>query len=84
MRNFGPRSTRWLAEIDIRDIEDIRALGAVECYARLRFRFGRHITRNMLFALEAAIRDMDWRALTPQDKAALDAAAKRRLEQFPT
>jgi hypothetical protein len=35
MRNIGPKSRAWLGEIDIRSLEDLRAVGAVEAYARL-------------------------------------------------
>ena len=82
MRNIGPKSRAWLAEIDIHDIEDLRALGAVETYARLRFRFGRSISRNMLHAMAAALADIDWRELSPEHKAELDHAADERLAAF--
>jgi DNA transformation protein len=82
MRNLGPKSNRWLAEIGLHSIEDISALGAVETYARLRFRFGRQITRNMLHALAAALADIDWRQLSPEHKAELDRAAEERLARF--
>lgn len=82
MRNLGPTSRIWLAEIGIHDLEDVRALGAVETYARLRFRFGRKITRNMLHALAAALADIDWRQLTPEHKAELDREAAARLARF--
>ena len=80
MRNLGPTSRIWLAEIGIHDLEDVRALGAVETYARLRFRFGRKITRNMLHALAAAIAGIDWRQLAPEHKAELDRQAEERLK----
>ena len=82
MRNLGPTSLTWLAEIGIHDLEEIRTLGAVETYARLRFRFGRKISRNMLHALAAALADIDWRQLTPQHKAELDREAAERLARF--
>ena len=82
MRNLGPTSRTWLSEIGIRDLEDIRTIGAVETYARLRFRFGRKISRNMLHALAAALADIDWRQLTPEHKAALDREAAERLARF--
>lgn len=82
MRNLGPASRLWLAEIGIHDLEEIRALGAVETYARLRFRFGRKISRNMLHALAAALADIDWRHLTPEHKAELDRDAAARLAGF--
>ena len=82
MRNLGATSRIWLAEIGIHDLDDVRALGAVETYARLRFRFGRKITRNMLHALAAALADIDWRQLTPEHKAELDREAAARLARF--
>lgn len=79
MRNLGPKSQAWLAEIDIHTIDDLRSIGAVEAYARLRFRFGRTMTRNMLHAMAAALADIDWRHLSPRHKAELDAQAAKRL-----
>lgn len=72
MRNLGPQSRRWLAEIGIETEEQIRDLGAVEAYQRLKFRFGRQINRNMLHALAGAILDIDWRDLSVEHKADLD------------
>jgi DNA transformation protein and related proteins len=79
MRNLGPKSRAWLAEVGIEDEVTLRELGAVEAYARLRFRFGSMITRNMLFGLAAALADIDWRQLSPSHKAELDAAASLRM-----
>lgn len=82
LRNLGPKSRAWLAEIGITDAEELRALGAVEVYARLRFRFGRAITRNMLHSLAAALAGIDWRQLSPEHKAELDRKSKERLMAF--
>ena len=82
MRNLGPKSRQWLAEIDIHDINELRTVGAVEAYARLRFRFGRPISRNMLHAMAASLADVDWRRLSPEHKAELDRAAGERLARF--
>lgn len=82
MRNIGPKSRAWLAEVDIHSMEELKALGAAEVYARLRFRFGKAISRNMLHALAAAIAGIDWRALPPEHKAALDRQAEERLARF--
>ena len=82
LRNLGPKSRQWLAEIGITDAAELRALGAVEAYARLRFRFGRAITRNMLHALAAALAGVDWRELSPEHKAELDRQAGERLAAF--
>lgn len=78
--NLGPVTARLLGEVGIATVGDLEALGAVEAYARLRFRHGRAVTRIALHALEAGLRGIDWRALTPADKAALEAAAAARLK----
>lgn len=82
MRNIDPKSRAWLAEIDVRTMDDLRALGAVEAYARLRFHFGSRITRNMLHALAAALVDIDWRRLSPEHKAELDRQTNDRMTSF--
>ena len=79
LKNLGPQSRAWLAEIDVTSSEDLQALGAVEAYARLRFRFGPAITRNMLHAMAAALANVDWRQLSSAEKDALDLAVKMRL-----
>ncbi|CAN7581456.1 TfoX/Sxy family DNA transformation protein [Mesorhizobium sp. LjRoot246] len=68
MRNLGPAMARMLAEIDILREEDLRNFGTVEAYHRLKFRFGRHVTILALYAMEAAIRGCDWRALDTETK----------------
>jgi DNA transformation protein len=82
MRNLGPTSRAWLREIDIHSLDDLEAVGAVEAYARLRFRFGARVTRNMLHAMAAALAGIDWRQLDPIHKAALDAEAAERIARF--
>jgi hypothetical protein len=80
MRNLGPKSRACLEEIGIGDEETLRELGPVEAYARLRFRFGNQVTRNMLHGLAAALIGIDWRQLSPEHKAELDRAVALRLQ----
>ncbi|WP_091578352.1 TfoX/Sxy family protein [Mesorhizobium qingshengii] len=75
MRNLGPAMARMLAEIDIFSEEDLRSFGAIGAYHRLRFRFGRHVTILALYAMEAAIRGCDWRALDAETKEHLRGQA---------
>jgi DNA transformation protein len=82
LRNLGPKSRSALAEIGIVTENQLRELGAVEAYARLRFRFGKVISRNMLHALAAALADVDWRQLTDEHKAELDRSVAKRLAEF--
>lgn len=71
-----------LIEIGVSDEAMLRELGAVEAYARLKFRFGpRAVSKLMLHALAGALADVDWRRLDPVHKAALEREAEARLSQ---
>lgn len=69
--NLGPYMSRSLAEIDVHSVEDLRALGAVEAYARLKFRFGREMSLNALWAMDAALKGIHWRDIDARRKAEL-------------
>lgn len=71
LRNLGPRSVDLLAEVGITTVEQLHELGSVEAYRRLRFAFGKRVSLNMLWAMEAGLRDMHWKYLTPADKEKL-------------
>lgn len=75
--NLGRKSVSQLKEIGISDFEQIRTLGVVEVYRRLRFAFGRAVTLNMLYALEGAVTGVDWRAISPERKAELKELVSR-------
>lgn len=66
LRNLGPKSRQWLAEIGITTFEEIERLGSVEVYRRLKASRPREVSLNMLYGLEAAILDIPWQHL-PQD-----------------
>ncbi len=66
VRNLGPKSRQWLAEIGITTLDEIEQLGSVEVYRRLKASRPRDVSLNMLYGLEAAILDIPWQHL-PQD-----------------
>ncbi|MCZ8100303.1 MAG: TfoX/Sxy family protein [Burkholderiales bacterium] len=72
MRNLGPVMERQLAEVGINSEEDLRAAGALEAYARLRFALPR-VSLNALHAMEAAILGIPWQDLPRADKERLAA-----------
>ncbi len=76
MKNIGPVSRRWLAEIGIYTMKDLKTAGSIVTYKMLKERYPKKVSLNLLWGLEAAIRDIDWRDLTELDKEAL----KRELE----
>ena len=75
MRNIGPVSRQWLAEIGIYTIDDLCEAGSVPTYKLLKEIYPERVSLNLLWGLEAAVRDMDWRELTNADKEEL----KKRL-----
>lgn len=71
MQNLGPKSRQWLAEIGIYTIRDLRSAGSTTTYKLLKERYPKKVSLNLLWGLEAAIRDVDWRELTETDKEEL-------------
>lgn len=71
MKNIGPRSRQWLAEVGIYSINDLRRAGSIMTYKLLKERYPKRVSLNLLWGLEAAIRDVDWRELTETDKEEL-------------
>lgn len=76
--NLGPYMARSLAEIDVTDADALRALGAVEAFARLKFRFGRAMSLNALWAIDAALSGIHWRDITAERKARLKTELESR------
>jgi DNA transformation protein len=71
LKNIGPKSRQWLAEVGIYTINDLRNAGAIATYKILKERYPKKVSLNLLWGLEAAIRDVDWRELTDTDKEEL-------------
>ena len=47
----------WLDEAGIRTVADLRSIGSLEAYRRLKFMFSRQVSLNALYGLEAALRE---------------------------
>ena len=77
LRNIGPVSLQWLAEVGVESRDDLRRVGVVETYAMVRSRRGQ-TSLNLLWALEAALRDIDWRELPEAAKNEL----RRQLDEL--
>ena len=74
--SLGSASAQMLIEVGISDEATLKRLGPQASFRALRFRFGRRVSTNFIYALECAIRGIAWRALEPRRKAALRAAAQ--------
>jgi len=90
MRNIGPISAQWLNNVGILTTADLAHLGSVIAF-RIVKESGYPASLNMLYALGAAPRDIDWRpalrdidwrpALRDIDWRELDVDEKERLRR---
>jgi len=62
LRNLGPKSAAWLADIGITTRAQLARTGAIEACRRLR-KAGHPVNTVMAYAIEGALMDCDWRAL---------------------
>jgi predicted flap endonuclease-1-like 5' DNA nuclease len=76
--NLGPRSAQMLAAAGITTLGQLRRLGAVEAYARVR-QAERGASLNLLYALEGALRDQHWQAVRREQRLELLTALDDRL-----
>ena len=78
--NLGPVSREWLQAVGIHSRADLEAVGAIEAYRRVRLH-GFNASLNLLYALEAALRDVPWTALSAETKRQLQVAARALKRQ---
>jgi DNA transformation protein and related proteins len=79
---IGPITQSRLEDAGIRTVGDLRSMGSVETYRRLKFMLPRQASLNALYALEAALRGCHWLDLPQDVKAALQEQAKITDEAF--
>lgn len=73
LENLGPISAGWLQAIGIRTKEDLKNIGSIKAFCKLH---GFNASLNLLYALETALRDAHWNALSPPVKAKLKQIAR--------
>jgi DNA transformation protein len=76
LHSLGPVTAKRLAEVGIADADTLRKAGAVAAYRKLKFRFGKDVTLNALYGLDAAIRSVHWREIDEARKAELRLEAE--------
>ena len=73
----GQVTERRLVAVGIGDLAALRKLGAVKAYQRLKFRFGKDVTLNALYGLEAVLLGCHWLSIPQERKDALRSAAAK-------
>ena len=71
LRNLGSKSAMMLAEAGISTVGELRALGAVRAYLRVKSMRPKLASLNLLWAIAAGLDDRDWRELTMAEKNSL-------------
>ncbi|WEK49320.1 MAG: TfoX/Sxy family DNA transformation protein [Candidatus Kaistia colombiensis] len=74
MPGIGPTTASWLEAVDVRHESELREIGAIEAYWRLKHRDPRRVSLNALWCLHAAIEAIPMRAVGAETKARLRAA----------
>jgi DNA transformation protein and related proteins len=71
VKNIGPKSEQWLADVGIHTLDDVVNLGVVETYKRVKAAYPEKVSLNLLYALQAALLDLPWNELPPDLKEEL-------------
>ena len=75
LRNIGPKTAAWLAGIGIKSEADLRRVGPVAAYRRLKHERPQEVTVVCLYALYGALANRHWNELPAELKQALRAEA---------
>ena len=82
LRNIGPKSMAWLRQTGVRTLEDLRAVGALSAFVRVK-RAGFKPSLNLLYALEGAILDCHWQEIPDGRRSELIIAADAAVALLP-
>jgi DNA transformation protein len=71
LRGLGTASRTLLASVGVTCAADLRRLGAVETWRRVKAAHPKRVSLNLLWALEGALSDRDWRVVAREDRLRL-------------
>ena len=75
LRNLGPRSAEWLADIGVYTVDDLARVGVVEAYFLVKAK-GYNASAVLLYALYGALHDMHWQDVPLETRAQLREEAE--------
>lgn len=76
--NLGPVSAALLAGVGVHTLEQLRQLGSVAVYARLK-RSGVRMSLNLLWAMEGVLTGVHWQVVAREHRASLLLALEVEL-----
>jgi DNA transformation protein len=84
LQGLGPKSEEWLTEVGINTPEDLREVGAVRAYLKLKKECSVNPSLNFLYAMVGAIEERNWRDIAKHEKGRLlmELEGYRELEEI--
>ena len=82
LRNIGPKSMAWLRQTGVRSLDDLKAVGSLAAYVRVK-RAGFKPSLNLLYALEGAILDCHWQEIPEERRSVLILQADEAVALLP-
>ncbi len=82
LRNIGPKSAAQLRQVGVRTIDDLRALGSLEAFIKLK-RAGFKPSLNLLYSLEGALLDCHWQQVPEERRSELVLSADAASAALP-
>ena len=77
LRNLGPASAVMLAEVGIHTVGELRAIGAVKAYVRVKAVRSRGASVNLLWSMAAGLDGRGWQDVSAAEKESLIAEVRR-------
>ena len=71
LKGLGPKSEKLLHEIGIFTREDLESTGVAETFLKLQAHCKEKVSLNFLYAMQGALDDIHWTAVTREQKAYL-------------
>lgn len=84
LKGLGPKSEKCLHEVGIYTIEELKAMGAVRAYIKLRNECSIKPSLNFLYALVGALENDHWGKIAKTEKGRLlmELEGYRELEEM--
>lgn len=70
IRNIGPKSAAWLRQVGVRTEEEVKSLGSIEVYFKVK-KAGFKASLNLLYALEGAVLGCHWTEVSNERRSEL-------------
>ena len=83
LKNLGNTSINWLKAIGVQSQQDLKSIGPVEAYIRIKQR-GIKVSKVLLYALHGALTDTHWADIEPDVKQQLLQEADERSKEAST